>query len=238
MKRCAVQFAFWMILIACMAQDLTAQKRFEVDFGVRGGALLGQPLKSNPYSGQGLFPPTYTFDNVYGTVGPTVGVKLYRRVDIRFEAVYKRFGYQWRSNVPPAAGYTVYSTTQGHSWEYPLLATYHFGSGNMRPFLGGGLNLGGTTTSTLNDQYTYTTSSLPVVTTLQTKTTHSLPMAYHIVGGVEWRFTKFSIRPELRYTRWTADTTSGSIVSNRPNQLEPVFGITFQPFKSNSRQAR
>jgi len=233
MKRCAFQIAFWMVLIACMAQELTAQKRFEVDFGVRGGALLGQPLQSNPYSGQHPFPPTYSFDNVYGTLGPTVGLKLYSRLDIRFEAVYKRFGYQWRT--PPASGLSVYSTAQGHSWEYPLLATYRFGSGKVRPFLGGGLNLGGTAKGTSTDQFTDATSGLPVVTTLESQTTHGLPMAYHIVGGVEWRFTRLSIRPELRYTRWNPDTTSGSIVSNRRNQFEPVFGITFQPFQSGSR---
>jgi len=216
-----------------MGQTLTAQQRFAVDFGVRGGALLGQPLQSNPYSGLHAFPPSLTLDNVYGTAGPSVGVQLYGRVNVRFEAVYKRFSYQSRSSVPPAAGFSVYTKVQGHSWEYPLLATFGFGSGNVRPFLGGGMSLGGSTTSTSNGQLTVTTSSPPIVTTDQTKTTAGLPIAYYVVGGIEWRFTKFSLSPELRYARWTADTNSNSLIANRPNQLELVFGVTFQPFRSD-----
>ena len=230
MKQQGIRFALCLASIAVMVRDVSAQKPFIIDFGVRGGVLLGQPLDSNPNSGQRSFLPTLTIDNVYGTVGPTFGLQLYNRVDVRFEWVYKRFSYQLQSTVPPIAGYTSFSRIKAHSWEYPLLATYKFGSGNVRPFAGGGMNLGGTATSSSTDQNTITSTNPPVTTTSQRMTSMGLPTAYHIIGGLEWRFPIFSVRPELRYTRWTADTISGSFVANKPNQFEVVVGFTLHPF--------
>jgi hypothetical protein len=81
------------------------------------------------------------------------------------------------------------------------------------------------------DQLTATTSSPPVTTISQTTTTQPLPTAYHIVGGLEWRFPAFSILPQFRYSRWTADT-SGELIANKPNQVEVLLGFTLHPFKS------
>ena len=186
-----------------------------------------------PIRASTIFLPTLTIDNVYGTIGPTFSLQLYNRVDVRFEWVYKRFSYQLQSTVPPIAGYTSFSRIKAHSWEYPLLATYKFGSGNVRPFAGGGMNMGGTATSTSTDQNTITSTNPPVTTTSQRMTSMGLPTAYHIIGGLEWRFPIFSVRPELRYTRWTADTISGSFVANKPNQFEVVVGFTLHPFPAS-----
>jgi opacity protein-like surface antigen len=220
-------------LVAVMARDLSAaQKTLVFDFGVRGGVLPGQPLESNPYSGRHNFLPTLTVDNAYGTaVGPTFVLQLVDKVDVRFEWVYKRFSYQLQSTLPPIAGSSSFSSVKGYSWEYPLLATYKFGNGKIRPFAGGGMNLGGITTSSSTNQSTVATTSPPVTTITENKTSKSLPDAYHIVGGLEWRFPVFSVRPEFRYTHWSADKVSGSFVSNKPNQFEVIVGFTLHPFQ-------
>jgi hypothetical protein len=220
------------MLIAFMVCDLSAEKPFAIDIGVRGGVLPGQPLESNPYSGRHNFLPALTIDNAYGvTAGPTFVLQLVNRVDVRVEWVYKRFSYQLQSTVPPAAGFTSSSSVKGHSWEYPLVATYKFGTGKVRPFAGGGMNLGGTTTRTSTDENTVTTTNPPVTTITEGTTSQSLPDAYHIIGGMEWRFPVFSVRPEFRYTHWSADAASGSLVANKPHQFEVVVGFTVHPFQ-------
>ena len=227
-----LRIAIVLTLFAMTVRDLSAEKPFVIDFGVRGGVLPGQPLESNPYSGQHNFLPALTFDNAYGTtVGPTFVLQLVNRVDIRIEWVYKRFSYQLQSTVPPLAGFSSSSSVKGHFWEYPILATYKFGNGKARPFVGGGMNFGGTTTSHSTNQNTVTTVNPPVTTITENKTSISLPDAYHIIGGLEWRFPIVSVRPELRYTHWTADKVSGSFVANKPHQFEIVVGFTAHPFQ-------
>jgi hypothetical protein len=231
-KQRGLRFSVLLALITVTTRDLSAQKTAVIDFGVRGGVLPGQPLESNLYSGGHNFLPTLTVDNTYGTtVGPTFVLQLMERVDIRFEWVYERFSYQLQSTVPPIAGSSSSSSVEGYSWEYPLLATYKFGTGKLRPFAGGGINLGGTTTSNSTVQTTVTTANPPVTTITESRTSTSLPDAYHIAGGLEWRFPEFSIRPEFRYTYWSADKTSGSFVANKSHQFEVIVGFTIHPFQ-------
>jgi hypothetical protein len=237
-------------LIASLAMTSTlamAQTPIVIDFGVRGGLLFGQPLQANPSFpgivvgpiGRPYSPPTYTFDNVYGTVGPAVGALLYDRVEVRFESVYKRFSYVTQSTLPPAAGasQSFVSTAHGHSWEYPLLATYRFGSGPLRPFLGGGLGLGGNMRSTGVGQIV---STIPNPSGGVTKEygipsrfgeTSSLATAFYASGGVDGRTSILSIRPELRYTRWPSDVGSNPNVMNKPNQWEFLVGVSVHPFR-------
>jgi hypothetical protein len=105
------------------------------------------------------------------------------------------------------------------------------GSQSVRPFAGAGMNLGSITMSTSTDQNTVTIPSPPVTTTTERETSTPLPTAYHVIGGLEWRFPIFSVRPEFRYTHWTADTSSGSFVANKPNPFEVVVGFTLHPFQ-------
>ena len=104
-----------------------AQTSVEFDFGVRGGAFnSGIPLEvfSNHY-----FPPAYSTDKMPCTFGPTVGVLINDRFDIRFEAVRSLFRFRGESTTPfPASGQKSISTTDGHMWQYPLLVTIHSSS--------------------------------------------------------------------------------------------------------------
>ena len=124
-----------------------AQTSVEFDFGVRGGAFnSGIPLEvfSNHY-----FPPAYSTEKMPYTFGPTVGVLINDRFDIRFEAVRSLFRFRGESTTPfPASGQKSISTTDGHMWQYPLLVTIHSSSGPLRAFGGGGITLGRTVSGT------------------------------------------------------------------------------------------
>ena len=60
-----------------------------VDVGVRGGAGSDPPI---PVSTGHYFPDTFQAEKFRFTIGPTIGVLLYDRVELRFEAVRQRFG--------------------------------------------------------------------------------------------------------------------------------------------------
>jgi hypothetical protein len=67
---------------------------------------------------------SFTAKDPRGSVGPAIGVLLYDKVEVRFEAVRRRFSYQIGSDLN-APGLTQHflSSTAGHIWEYPLLWT-------------------------------------------------------------------------------------------------------------------
>src|SRR5882762_2718362 len=94
----------------------------------------------------------------------------------------------------------ILETTRGHFWQYPLLATYRPGYGATRPFIGGGLDLGGTSSFTRDSQFTSTTQipgGTPVTTTSadHRKESSTLSTALYIIGGVDARVSYISIRP-------------------------------------------
>ena len=76
------------------------QNQIEVGFGVRGGLLANESFQANQNcldSACGFGGPSFAgvrSDKLPGTVGPVVNVLLHDRVEIRFEAVHRRFGYQ------------------------------------------------------------------------------------------------------------------------------------------------
>ena len=237
MSRTTAQFIYSSVLLIVLCSIAAAQSSVAVvDFGIRGGAGFSDPpvlVSTNHY-----FPDSFQAQRFPYTVGPTVGVLLYDRVELRFEVVRNRFGYQSHSNLPALAGYSYASTTRGHSWIYPLLGTYRFSYGPVRPFAGGGLNLGGTTTQSTSGTSTVTTFTPSGPTTTTTSFTistrpygPSTHTAYYITGGIEGRTGYLTIRPELRYARWSTYRQSVDERSlNSPNQLEFLVGVAVHPF--------
>src|SRR5262245_55103149 len=111
---------------------IAAAQSFVLDAGIRVGGFAGPPpveAPSNHY-----FPPSYSVDRTIFSVGPSISALLYNRVEVRFEAVRSTFHFDGRYQAGPTSGT---STTRGYLWQFPLLATYAFGSGTSRPFAGG-----------------------------------------------------------------------------------------------------
>jgi hypothetical protein len=227
------------VLLAALSGIAAAQTPFQPDFGVRGGVLATDSFQANQLcSSAGCVLASHSFasEGFRGTVGPTVGVLINNRVEVRFEAVHRRFGYEVTSDVQNSFQ-TQHSveTVRGHLWEYPLLATYHFSSGPARPYIGGGLSLGtnGRETATFETTGTMQLASGPVTTTSffqRTNDVFGLPTSYYLVGGVDGRISYFSIRPEFRYNHSPKNSDSAEAILN-PNQFEFVVGITIHPFR-------
>ena len=228
------------VLFFGLSPFAAGQNGVDIDLGIRGG-LLAQPSFQQNYpcidTACGFALPTSTFDTIVRTVGPTVGVLLFDRFEARFEAVRRRFGYEEQSSL----GTSISSSTSGHFWEYPLLATYRLSPGPVRPFAGGGISLGTSGSYTTNSQFTTTRNppgAPPVTTTTYTHTTYNLssindgtgvPRAFYLVGGFEGRISYFSIRPEFRYSHFPNPTIPTYTKTNQ-NQVEFLIAISVHPF--------
>src|SRR6266404_2714505 len=129
------------VVFVLLSGVATAQVPLEIDFGMRGGMLVQNAYQTNPFCCRYFpTPPGYlapssslSFQNGHATFGPAIGALLYDRVEVRFEAVYKRFGYRTQSDLT-AININQHSvaTTTGRSWEFPFLATYRFSRGTVR----------------------------------------------------------------------------------------------------------
>jgi hypothetical protein len=205
------------------------QKLIEAGFGVRGGLLANQSFQANELcvdTACGLSSSSFAADKLHGTFGPAVNVLFNDHVEVRFEAVHRRFGYQVQTVVGPGIQHIV-ETTQGKLWEYPILATYHFSSGPVRPFAGGGFSLALIGTRSTE---TVSTSTIPTPATSVFRTSGSLSngtLPFYLVAGIDGRIAHVSIRPEFRYSRFSGgDRTAEEIL--KPNQFEFLLGLSVQ----------
>jgi hypothetical protein len=119
-----------------------------------------------------------------------------------------------------------------------LLATYHFLSGPIRPYAGGGLSLGITGTRSTETVITTTILQLsgvpPAPTTKVFRSSGSLSSwaPYYLVAGIDGRISHVSIKPEFRYSHSLSTRLSAS--KYFLNRISSNSSLVF-PFSSASR---
>jgi hypothetical protein len=189
----------------------------DVDFGVRGGAFnSGIPIETedNHY-----FHIQYLTEKHPFTIGPTMGILLNNRFEIRFEAVRSQFRFQGQDTASPFRT----SVTDGYIWQYPLLATYHIARGPLQPFGGGGVSFGRSLHATTHTVTPTTSSTAPFKP-------FSSSTAFYATGGIDYRVSFFSIRPEFRYAHWTSNLANqDDRILFSPSQIEFLIGFSVHP---------
>jgi hypothetical protein len=251
------RIAALLLLLTVFPAAAVAQLPIDVDFGVRSGVINeAVPLEvpNNHY-----FPDVYTTDQPQFPLaaGPAVGVLINNHWYLRFEAVRSPFKFnfvQGTNEFFPYSGQpAITSVTVGHTWQYPLLLTYMVGNGPLRPFAGGGASLGSTFRGTTQTTTTTlvgprpaggTPGPFPTMTTISTApfdTRYTFaPSAFYISGGLDYRRSVFSIRPELRYAHWTgfnntSITYQDDSILYSPNQMELLLTVSVHPFGKRER---
>lgn len=205
-----------------------------LEFGVVGGIPVTSAFETG--SSTGLFGPVgATSATRRYTVGPMIGVQLPHGFGVQFDALYRRLGFDQQSSYLMPLQQQVFSvhvrTTAG-SWDFPVLGQYrlpHFRS--LRPYIKGGVSfreLGGvsTVTSTTIQQ----PGLLPTRASNQTASTFGVPRSNTggVFGvGVALPFKFLQISPEIRYTRWGADSVPNPLLHSDQNQLDILVGISF-----------
>ena len=132
------------------------------------------------------------------------------RFCVEFDALYRPLNLTVSNTVLPLLVFTTSRTV--NSWEFPVLAKYRFAVRMIKPFAEVGPSFR-TTQSFTGDS------------------PHLSRAGFTAGGGVQFRLGPLKIDPEIRYTRWGADSNLNPSVFGNPrfnlNQAEFLVGLTF-----------
>jgi hypothetical protein len=183
------------ILALLFAAPLWAQT---VSFGGKIGLPFNDPTtsygESRPY-----------------TIGPTVEVRLPAGFAIEGSALYRRYGQTLSYNYSPDPSVsngpsvsTMFTNrVRGNAWEFPVIGKYYLGSPEARwqPFIGSGWSLR-TVDWKSEGSVATTTSGVTQVNPFKSSDRSDLGVGATVAAGVRVRTGRFSLVPEIRYTRW------------------------------------
>lgn len=172
-------------------------------FGVVGGGSLTNDFVDRTTESI----RTYSTAKDY-IVGPMVAVRLRDAFSIEIDALYRSMNFTSALVLPNGTLGSVSPATV-ITWEIPVLAQYTFKESNLpiRPLveLGPSFRMSGNLNGTS-------------------------PSTYGVTAGVgiEARFWKLRVAPQLRYTRWAADHVDLPWDAHtRQDQLELLVGLSF-----------
>jgi opacity protein-like surface antigen len=204
---------------------LTAGSAFAQAFsvGVKGGIPLtnlfetGSNVESNYYV-------TSSTTNRY-IVGASLEVRLYSRLAVEFDILYRHLNYRDGYLFDPQVFGTEH--VEAGDWELPLLVKYHLTRGVVRPYVGAGPALD---VLSISDSFVQFPSALgvgiPTISgekstsgVIQSKTA----IGFAVAAGLDAHVGPLRFSPEIRYTNWTSPHSSNS---NR-GQAEILLGVTF-----------
>ncbi len=198
--------AIGVLVTLAFSAPVFAQRRLDLQFGVRAGAALTGFLETDT--------PTINerviLNRAPVIAGPTFEAVLYNRFLLQLDAMYRPIRVLTQGFNPTGATFE----TRGASFEFPVIFDYYFSKGKRRPYAGFGMVAARIATGTLE-------SHVPSAGVLETPFEgqfffkSQLP-AYVLNGGMEWNTPWLAIRPELRYTRWNEKRG----LEAKPNQVE------------------
>jgi hypothetical protein len=203
-----------------------SQNRLALEVGVRGGLPFTSTMKSELTGLAGTL-WSQAYDRSPFSVGPTVTALLYDRVAVELSSLYKPVRGRGSGS---SLTFPATSSTHGASWEFPLVADYRFATAPIGIYLGGGLVIGQFTTGTTETRTTSTQTGATTVQSSEFRGFSSQLPAFVVNGGLEWRSGRVAIRPELRYTHWSAVSQS-TIAARHTNQFEYQIGFSFRGYK-------
>lgn len=179
-----------------------------LSIGVTGGIGLTDAFMNQTFLGANGSTHPYSAAKDY-LVGPAVEVRLPFRLAVEFDALYRPLHLTETAFDLFNPGFNRLSQGTIGSWEFPLLGKYRLRSRFIRPFLEAGPSFrhAGTNPSLLGG--------------LSVLSTHGFTGG----GGGEIHLWKVGIAPEIRYTRWAADTYP--VPFSNSNQAELLVGLWF-----------
>lgn len=196
-------------LLSAAAANAFAQ--FPVSIGVKGGVALTDAFENNTFSYPNTLTPPVVIHNYSPSkdyiVGPFVEVRLPFGLGVEADALYRplHFATTDEVNNVPVTPYLERS----NSWEFPILAKYRLKLPIARPYVDAGPSF--RTTGALTSYYL---------------SNHGFTAGV----GVDIKALLLHVSPEIRYTRWGADTklpgATAPVYSN-VNQVELLVGIAF-----------
>ncbi len=166
------------------------------------------------------------------TVGPTIEADLPFGFAAEVNVLYKRFDYSWVGESVIAPRIEAAGLTTGNSWEIPLLLKRRFISHSVRPYVLGGPVVRHVTGlhQSSNELIRGNLGELSF-RRVESDSPSELRKRWYpgvsVGGGIEARAGLIRISPEIRYTRWTANSAPTFGLYFHGNQVEVLLGVSF-----------
>jgi hypothetical protein len=156
------------------------------------------------------------------TVGGSVEFHLPAGFALEADALYRRLGDTSFAEFISGTVFASYIDRQrGNAWEFPLLGKYYFRRKSAwQPFVGTGFAFETIGVHEISNGFVnpYATTTGPFVTNFRAP----LEAGAVFAGGVSFHAGRFSLLPQVRYTRW-----GGTNVLTRNNETSFLLGLVF-----------
>jgi len=194
------------LLFLCLVPfSLLAQDRTSFEITASVGRPLNNVVQSNICCSASIF-SSQQMDRTEYLASASAGVVFLDRWRVEFGATYMPISFHTTTTTCCPLIHPT-SSTHGTAWEFPLLASYRWMQGSIRPFTGGGMVVHNVTSTLTQSQ-----SPAPTVT-----------------GGVEWIRRRMSLRPEFRYIHYPQNESSTNQDIGRPShQTQFLIGVSFR----------
>lgn len=192
----------------------------------------------------GGVPITHTFHSPRDesrryTLGPLIELSFLNNFAISVNPLYKRNGYTaqflplLQGSLPGSPGgggisQPILSSVRarGHSWELPVMGKYYFGSPDRswRPFAATGYSFQRSYSEFDNTVFNFNSQTGQATLSSFSSSSEWTPLRVGAIAaaGIEIRGgSRFSLLPEIRYTRW-GDRSIG-----KQDQVDFLFSIRF-----------
>ena len=173
-------------------------------FGVKGGIPMTDTIESVSSAKLSLASATRRY-----TIGPMAELRLPFGFGVEADILYKRSNLELVDNRPDGASTRQ---TSASCWEFPLLGKFRLPGTVARPYVAAGVSF-----RKLSDLKDFVTGADPS------------SRGFVVAGGIEFRVVFMRLAPELRYTRWGAESNGAAdeLLRHNRNQAEFLIGITF-----------
>jgi len=197
---------FILFLTCLMAPEAFSQHLFS--FGIKGGVPLTDPVSSTTFNGIDTTMHVYSNSKNY-LIGPMVELNLPLGLAVEADALFRPLNLSTDTQVIPTSTVT-HASINVSSMEFPILLKAHlFRAPVVQPYVEAG------------PAFRYVASPFPYFSN----------KGFALGGGVDLRIPLVKISPELRYSRWGADSANPQLNVSLPpssrNQVELLIGISF-----------
>jgi len=194
------------LTILGLAVPTVCLAQLPIGVGVKGGWPLTYALSDSNGPGLTRF---YSKSREF-IVGPMVELRLPLGFSVEADALYHPFNVTTGSTNSS----TVFSDTNYSVWEFPILAKYHFGGRVLDPYIGAGPEFRTRPNGLVRQNITSISRN-----------------GFVLAAGLDFKLKLIRIAPEIRYTRWTDDSSTpvppATPVSSNQNQAALLVGVTF-----------
>lgn len=172
--------------------------------GVKGGLPFTGALNNVTIPSSGELQHTFSNSNNY-IVGGMVEAHLPFGFSVEADGLYRPLNFT--EDLTVGSRPTVRYQENVSSWEFPVVAKYHFSFPVIKPYVEAG----------------------PIFRTTGSQFSYFSNHGFTAGGGVDFKFGHLRIGPEVRYMRWAGDSSTPFLpnVPANPNQAELLLGISF-----------